>query len=112
MLQIKKGSEFYPFGLAGGVYNESTKTTEDVLQYLKERFPEDIEESGEAVVVVLDTNKETEVADNKIPVIVAGFTDVTETTKQDRIILLTAKKDKQEATAEELKELAVLRSTK
>lgn len=41
-LKIKEGSEIHPFGFGNGSFNSDSVVSQEVLEYLKQRFPEDI----------------------------------------------------------------------
>jgi hypothetical protein len=45
MLKIKKGAIIYPYGAASGCFTEDSELSQAVLEHLKSRFPESIEDT-------------------------------------------------------------------
>lgn len=47
MLKIKTGEKIYAYGAAGNSFTEDDKLSQAILEHLKSRFPEQIEEIKE-----------------------------------------------------------------
>lgn len=47
MLKIKEGSEIYPYGPQAQPFNSESELSQEILEHLKSRFPDDIEDSEE-----------------------------------------------------------------
>ena len=45
MLKIKKGEVIHPYGQAGGSFNDQSELSQGILEHLKSRFPESIEDT-------------------------------------------------------------------
>lgn len=45
MLKIKKGEVIKPYGQAGGSFDDQSELSQEVLEHLKSRFPESIEDT-------------------------------------------------------------------
>jgi HPt (histidine-containing phosphotransfer) domain-containing protein len=43
-LKIKEGVEIFPYGFGNGSFNDKSELSQEILQHLKQRFPEEIEE--------------------------------------------------------------------
>lgn len=43
-LKIKEGTEIFPYGFGGGSFTDKSELSQEILQHLKTRFPDEIEE--------------------------------------------------------------------
>lgn len=69
-LRIKKGSVIYAYGQAANAFDDQSELSQPILEHLKTRFPDDIEDSkGNKAVPVIKVSDIIEVPEAEIPVI-------------------------------------------
>ena len=108
MLKIKKGSTITAFGEYANSFDEQSNLSQEVLEYLKAKYPEDIEGDYKASKEVAALVKETVFVD--VPASVSG--DKIALTSNQNAAAVTVAQDEPAVAVEVIEEISLPVKTK